>query len=803
MPSASSPTRNDAATNALVTWAEQVAAETTDPFRRAQRIARRLGAHVTPTGTVEIGMWIPEVTANDAAPSEANLSDVVLEVLTPPPDLELTAPEHTVAFERHLLTPTVRDDIAWIAVDGMRAGTRDTVGAFYWMRYRDSSGVWPPLHDDLAHSVPFGAFAPAEVYDMNRLQADRADRDYWETLADDPYGLLDGARQGVPCFGPPDHILQIHPGTATGSGSLAGLTRRYREIARKMEAGEPLTPAEETFAGYDAVQLMPVEPTIEYENGPDFWTEADPFDPGADSVSVDLRAPDMTNWGYDIVISASSAVNPALLETRRPDELVDLIATLHTFPTGPIRVIFDVVFGHVDNQALGLLPDAYLAGPGMYGMNLDYQHPRVRAILLEMQRRKVNFGADGVRTDGAQDFTFWDPETQQLYHDDDYLQEMSDVVQEVGGTRYHPWMIFEDGRPWPQEDWELSSTYRAVIEQQPDVFQWGPLTFAHNTPFLFTFWIGKWWRIDEVASVGGNWISGCANHDTLRRGAQVDPEERINTFLGDALPAIIQNAYDNPAAQMLTYGLFPGVPMDFVNAFMRAPWSFIRNTDDRYGVKVVSEEANFIDWRIPHADFANPDHFRRLKALGFSDRDGLHRFWHTLDHAVQASQYDLPAVAKMMRAVDPPLDGPDDLTVDALKRVARAWMDDLHDFCNLAHYTDAPDATRTALNRALRRFRSERPWLMQAFRNGDALRYRTPANGTVLVHGVRHAPDGNGSVAFVGNMEGAPATVVPADLLAPLAEADWRLVLSSPGVAAASAHEAITLSNSESLLLVA
>jgi hypothetical protein len=30
------------------------------------------------------------------------------------------------------------------------------------------------------------------------------------------------------------------------------------------------------------------------------------------------------------------------------------------------------------------------------------------------------------------------------------------------------------------------------------VFQWGPLTFAHNTPFLYTFWLSKWWRIREI-----------------------------------------------------------------------------------------------------------------------------------------------------------------------------------------------------------------------------------------------------------------------------------------------------------------
>jgi glycosidase len=70
----------------------------------------------------------------------------------------------------------------------------------------------------------------------------------------------------------------------------------------------------------------------------------------------------------------------------------------------------------------------------MYGQNLDYQNPAVRAILLEMQRRKVDFGADGVRVDGAQDFKWWDAATQELRHDDDYLQEMADIVQEVAGT---------------------------------------------------------------------------------------------------------------------------------------------------------------------------------------------------------------------------------------------------------------------------------------------------------------------------------------------------------------------------------
>ncbi len=157
--------------------------------------------------------------------------------------------------------------------------------------------------------------------------------------------------------------------------------------------------------------------------------------------------------------------------------------------------------------------------------------------------------------------------------------------------RYRPWMIFEDGRPWPAPDWELTSTYREVTKRFPNVYQWGPLTFAHNTPFLFTFWVSKWWRIREIAEVGGHWITGCANHDTLRRGTQVDPEARINARLGETLPQILRNAYDNPAAKLFDYVAMPGVPMDFINASMRAPWGFIRNTDQRYAIKVVSEES--------------------------------------------------------------------------------------------------------------------------------------------------------------------------------------------------------------------
>jgi len=784
-----SPELDANATASLLQWVQRVDADHDDPFATAQAWTSRMGARVRGDGAVEFGLWAPEI--------EAESADAVLEILTPPPSLDLTAAEQTVSLRRDTVRLHAYHDVWWGVVRGLRPGTRDTVGSFYWLRYRDAEGRWQTVPDHLAHSVPYGAFGPAEVYDLDALQQDRADADYW---ADLPDAVRNGTKNGRPQLGPPQHILEIHPGTASKSGTIAGLTRIYREIARKQRTDTPLTPTEQNFAGYDAVQLMPVEPTIVHEEGPSFWAEQKPFDPVADVATVYLRAPDITNWGYDILISASSAVNPSILETRRPDELVEFAATLHTMPNGPVRLIFDVVFGHTDNQAVNLLNDHFLAGQGMYGMNVQFRHPMTRALMLEMQRRKGNYGADGIRVDGAQDFRYWDSEDEQLYYDDAYLQEMSDVVQTTAGTDYYPWMIFEDGRPWPRDDWELSSTYRAVIEEQADVFQWGPLTFAHNTPFLFTFWVSKWWRIREILEMGGQWISGCANHDTLRRGAQVDPEQRINTYLGNSPPEIIEHAYDNPATNLLTHGFLPGVPMDFVNALMRAPWSFIRNTDDRYGVKVVSEEAHFLDWRVTPERFQKKQHFRRLKDLGFTDLRGLHRFLYTLDHVVQSTEYDLPAMVKMMRAADPPLDGPE-LSVETLKRVAQAWMDDLHDYCTITHWAASLDVNQTAFNRSVRDFRRQHPWLREALREEDWLRYREPCNGTALFTGWRQAPEGETEVLFVGNMEGREVEVVPRRH-APEGDRDgWAVARATPALSVDGPDSAVTLANSEAVLL--
>jgi hypothetical protein len=758
--------RNDRATADLVAAcrAELIGAENAFEGRRA--IARRLGALVE-DGTCTFGFWTPELL--DARVPEG---DVFVELLANSEPLDLTRARQEARFERVLIPAARAEDFTFAAVDGVVAGTRERIGDFYALTWHDRDGAWHRILDPLAASLPFGALAPAEVYDLAAMQSARADAEYFNQFnGSNPHKV-----------GPPVNILQIHVPTATAGGTLAALTRQFERLAERVRRDLPLEPADELMLGYDAVQLLPVEPTTVYEAGPDFWTETETSET---ALTVSLMRPDTSNWGYDVVIAGMATVNPVLLESERPDELVDLAAALHTFPGKPKMLILDVVFGHSDNQGLRALNRHYFAGPNMYGQNLDYRNPAVRAILLEMQRRKVDFGADGVRVDGAQDFKWWDAGAEVLRHDDDYLQAMADIVQEVAGTRYRPWFVFEDGRPWPQEDWELSSTYRAVIETQRDgdVFQWGPLTFAHNTPFIYGFWLSKYWRIREMLEVGSNWISGTANHDTLRRGTQVSTKLNINTRLGDTRMEILDKAYDNPAVSMLTYCAFPGVPMDFLNATARASWGFIRNQDDRYGVKVVAEEAISLKWQVDEYAYSRPGNFERLKGLGYATREELARLLEVLPALVEVTEYDLPDIARLLNAVEPPLSGPGSFSVAVLKEIARAWMDDMHEYCNVAHALPLLDPGHVRFMRALREFRASNPWLRDTLRPNDHFDYLKPVAGRTIFVALRHGPGGR-RVFTITHMEGGETDEFdPMGLPLPgLGASGWHLALRTPPI---------------------
>jgi hypothetical protein len=466
----------EAETQKLLDWVDSIEASDDTIFHKAQRIATRLGAYYRPDGLTEIGFWTPELAADMIQPK-----NIYLEVFTAKKQVDPTKPTQKVIFHRDYVQLAKHGDYHWGVIAGLRPGSQSTLGSLYWLRYLcfETNEV-KVVGDCLAHSYPYGVYAPAELYDMDRVQRDRADLAYFEQGDRDEDGIIR--------VHAPSNILQLHVNTASPNGYLSGLTQVYRDIATKLQQQIPLTAAEQNFIGYDAVQLLPIEPTVEYR-GPHDWghgffimeaddwgemdleTEGIEYEP--DDIKVTLKKPDTQNWGYDIVIFGCSATDPSVLETLRPDELVEFIATLHNFPTGPIQVIYDIVYGHADNQAIDLLNGRFLKGPNMYGQDVNHQNPVVRAILLEMQRRKNNTGADGIRVDGAQDFKFFNPLSGRVEYDDQYLSDMTEVLQSVGGTSGDCLPFLKMAAPGPQRAGKTFPPIETLWNLNPRSFSGG------------------------------------------------------------------------------------------------------------------------------------------------------------------------------------------------------------------------------------------------------------------------------------------------------------------------------------------
>ena len=245
---------------------------------------------------------------------------------------------------------------------------------------------------------------------------------------------------------------------------------------------------------------------------------------------------------------------------------------------------------------------------------------------------------------------------------------------------------------------------------------------------------------------------------------------------------ILDKAYDNPAVHVLTYAAMPGVPMDFLNAMARGSWGFIRNQDDRYGVKVVAEEAISLKWQVDEYSYSVPANFRRLKEMGFDTREELARFMEFLPALVEVTGYDLEEIARLLAASEPPLAGPD-FSVAALKAIARAWMDDMHEYCNVSNSLPSLDPAQAEFCLALRDFRRARPWLSANYGPRDVFDHLRPIEGRTVFTSLRHAPDG-GQVFAVAHMEGKPtAGLDPLTLPVPGIEGTgWRLALRTPSI---------------------
>ncbi len=777
-------------------------------FEKNQLIASYLGANYREDGLTQIGFWTPKLIRE-----VMHINEIYLEVFTPIEDISIqdisNSKEQTITVKRECIFLKKRDKFFWGVLEGMKPGTREKLGCFYWLRYRNPYGQIDIIRDVMAHSLPYGIFAPAELYDMNKLQKERKDLDYFKaTGTKDPEKI-----QRIPA---PVNILQLHIGTSTKEGTIAGLTKLYQHIGDKIKLNETLTPYEENYIGYDAIQLLPIEPTIEYRKdlsrdsrlfeikedccaiAPEIMPEGDDIFNTIENVTVKLTRPNTQSWGYDVPILGAAATNPTLLETLRPDELYDFIGVLHNFPTKPIAVIYDLVYGHADNQSELIINNQFFKGPNMYGQDLNHQLPMVRAILLEMQRRKINTGADGIRVDGGQDFRFFNPLSGRVEQDDQYLLAMSDVVQNIEGYERQLFTIFEDGRPWPEEGWEKKSTYMDLIELKPEAYQWGPLIFAHNTPSIKGFWRRKWERVCEVMYQGQNWITGCGNHDTLRRGSQVDKRLEINWRLGETLNDVIRSAYDNPAVSLWVYGFCPGLPMDFINVLTHTPWMFFRNTDEEYGVKVVSEEVGFLDWQMTEERYHKKDSFPRMKAFGFAKLEQLREFTHALNASMIARKYDLEEVVKVCQICfddeqscdvkalkemkeDDMIKFCQTLDIDNLKKWALMFMEDCFEVCNVSHYTKEIDPILAKYNLSLREFRSENEWLRKSLNSGDRFNKIEEEDATIY-YGIRSNPKKpEEKIVMVAHLEGQPVEINLLDWLQ-LDPHEWEIKYTSPNL---------------------
>ncbi|MEX0904149.1 MAG: glucosylglycerol hydrolase [Balneolaceae bacterium] len=751
----------------------------------AEFLARNLGAHINNNFTRFL-FWHPVIETAE---------QIVLELFIPPVNLIFDKPEQHTNFTCYTFQAKSEGAFACAVVNHLPSGNRAQFGAFYQLAVIDKSGERKVVRDPMASSLPYGIYAPAELYDINSVLKSRSDKGYYHQLREKFLQTNDNR------VSPPVNLLEIHTGTTTKEGTLRSLTKRYKQIDKAINRGMDLSPDEKNLIGFDAVELMPVDPVIQHPENHNFWKPIQTPPKTGSEITIYLRKPNVTNWGYDSVIFGAAAVNPSLLTTGRPHELLELIETLHNFPGQPIKVVLDVVFGHAHNQAQNLLPADFFSGPGMYGQSINYRHPLVRAMILELLRRKMNWGFDGIRVDGAQDFKYDDESSGKKLHDNEFLNEISNINQEVAGLTFKPWMIFEDARPWPREDWMLSSTYRDITLQQEHSFQWAPTIFAYNTPYTFTYWISRWWRISEMVSRGGKWISGYANHDTIRRATQSDPAAtHVNTMLGNSLKMIMENAYNNPATTLLMNGFMPGVPMDFVHALGSTPWSFIRNTDTEYALKIMAGEAHFTEWQITEVEYRSSRFFKRLKDFGFQSLTELRRFSSLLQHFVQAAGYNSEVVANLLNNVEPAA-GNITWDSDKLTRFTVAWMDDLHDYCNTDMHADYVDPQKAEFNLKVRKFRLQNPWLAGSFSHKDILAYRKPVDGTVIYYGYRREPEGKKEIVYIANMEGNPRQVIPSELGLPIQISDdWEIALATPTIKPKSIQHSVRLAISQGIL---
>lgn len=754
-------------------------------YSSAPFFAEQLGA-VVHASVTKFLIWHPDI---------ATAKKVLLHLYIPDPNLIYDKPDQHFTAIYYSFEMELVHEFAALVMDNLATGDREHFGAFYEFEIVSDNNQKKIVRDPMAWSVPYGVNAPAEVYNIRKVLASRRDTEYFNrqipaSVSVDENRLTASA-----------NLLEIYIGTATKDGTIQSLTRRFKQVAAALNGKRQPGPAEQNLMGYDAIELMPIAPVVQHPRNHQFWKPVQQPDAQGAGVTIHLRKPLVISWGYDTPIFGAAAVNPSFLATGRPHELLELIETLHMLPGRPVKVILDVVYSHAHIRGEQMLPAAFFAGPNVYGKSINFKHPMVRSMILEMHRRKMSWGFDGVRVNAAQDFKYYDPEQDVSLLDDDFLKSLSGIGAEVKKNGYKPWMIFEDGRSWSGSDRERSADHREIMKQLKYPHQWTPAIFAHNMPYRYTFWLSRWWRMREQVRYGNRWISGNANHDTMRWASQADPAHvNVNFLLGNSLKMVLDNAFNNPSTTLLMNAFLPGVPMDFLQAIGNSPWSFFRNTDTKDNLKILAEEAFFSEWQITDIEYRKSGFFTGLKSMGFSSLPDLRKFMKFLNGIARASDWntDLTIALVNQTSIIKSIAQWDEQLLDQL---AHTWMNDVFEYCNADNHSDSLSARKTSYNLQVRNYRLENPWLSENFNNTDFLKYREPVDGTVIYYGYRKSEEARKEIIFLANMEGQPRQVTPSQFEFPvLNPSEWRMVLSTPSVRIKRIDQPVRLSISQGVL---
>ncbi|MFO8043528.1 MAG: glucosylglycerol hydrolase, partial [Alkalispirochaeta sp.] len=171
------PVFDRSATAGLCSATDETARSADTAFDAARTIVATLGARPTAEGAV-FGFWTPELVEEEIPESQ-----VYLELFIPHGPVDLTTAEQNLTFQRYLLATSRSGEYTWSAVREVPVGTRERLGALYRLIFTDQSGTVRRIGDPLAASLPFGAAAPAELYDMERLLASRKGSAHFTSVA--------------------------------------------------------------------------------------------------------------------------------------------------------------------------------------------------------------------------------------------------------------------------------------------------------------------------------------------------------------------------------------------------------------------------------------------------------------------------------------------------------------------------------------------------------------------------------------------------------------------------------------------